>query len=48
MNRTFKQAGAAYTRVVDLIENSIVRAWNNQLEDRREAEALNQTSEVTA
>ena len=47
MNRTFKHAGAAYNRVVDLIENSIVRAWSNQLEDRREAEALNQTSKVT-
>jgi chromosome partitioning protein len=35
MSRNFKQAGAAYNRVVDLIEKSIVGAWNNQLADVR-------------
>ena len=32
----------------DLVENSIVRAWNNQLEDRKEADLLNQTNEVAS
>ena len=45
MNRSFKHAGGAYNRVIDLIERSIMAAWQNQLADVAEAQSLEQGHE---
>ena len=45
MNRSFKHASGAYNRVIDLIERSIMAAWQNQLADVAEAQSLEQGHE---
>lgn len=45
MNRSFKHASGAYNRVIDLIERSIMSAWQNQLADADEARGLERNHE---